>query len=30
MKTIAIDGDGVLLDHNAAYSHAWHRAFVVH
>lgn len=27
MKTIAIDGDGVLLDYNAAYSHAWQRAF---
>lgn len=27
MKTIAIDGDGVLLDHNTAYAHAWQRAF---
>ncbi len=27
MKTIAIDGDGVLLDYNAAYAKAWHKAF---
>jgi phosphoglycolate phosphatase-like HAD superfamily hydrolase len=27
MKSIAIDGDGVLLDYNAAYAHAWQRAF---
>lgn len=27
MKTIAIDGDGVLLDYNVAYAHAWQRAF---
>jgi phosphoglycolate phosphatase-like HAD superfamily hydrolase len=27
MGTIAIDGDGVLLDYNAAYATAWQRAF---
>lgn len=27
MKTIAVDGDGVLLDYNTAYAHAWQRAF---
>lgn len=30
MKTIAIDGDGVLLDYNAAYAQAWERAFGAH
>jgi phosphoglycolate phosphatase-like HAD superfamily hydrolase len=27
MKTIAIDGDGVLLDYNTAYAQAWFNAF---
>lgn len=27
MKTIALDADGVLLDYNTAYAHAWQRAF---
>jgi phosphoglycolate phosphatase-like HAD superfamily hydrolase len=27
MKTIAIDGDGVLLDYNTAYAQAWFKAF---
>lgn len=27
MGLIAIDGDGVLLDYNAAYAKAWHKAF---
>lgn len=26
-RIIALDGDGVLLDYNAAYAHAWQRAF---
>jgi len=32
MKTpvIALDADGVLLDYNAAYAKAWHKAFGVH
>lgn len=30
MKTIAIDGDGVLLDYNTAYSQAWFKAFGEH
>jgi hypothetical protein len=29
-RIIALDGDGVLLDYNLAYAHAWERAFGVH